>query len=129
MERDRLGRRRSPDQGRGLRPLHPHLPEEWISKALRVAMSEADWDRFEGLVARYAAKAPTRARAHGLALASLLRAGPAAQPEARAPDWMDWERRKALQLLAIPAPPAEPGPLDWMDWERRKTLRLLLPKG
>ena len=39
MERDRLGRRRSPEQERGLRPLHPLLPEEWVSKALRVAMS------------------------------------------------------------------------------------------
>ena len=47
MERDRLGRRRSPEQERGLRPLHPLLPEEWVSKALRVAMSESDWAEFE----------------------------------------------------------------------------------
>ena len=40
MERDRLGRRRGPEQERGLRPLHPPLPEAWVSKALRVAMSE-----------------------------------------------------------------------------------------
>jgi hypothetical protein len=52
-------------------------------------------------VARYAAMAPTQARAQGMVLADLLHAVPQAEPE--------------------------PGPLDWMDWERRKTLRLLLP--
>ena len=65
MERDRLGRRRSPEQERGLRPLHPRLPEEWVSKALRVAMSESDWAEFEALVARFAVMAPTQARAMG----------------------------------------------------------------
>jgi hypothetical protein len=99
MQRDRLGRRRSPEQERGLRPLHPPLPEEWISKALRVAMSEADWARFESLVARYGEMAPTQARAQGLVISDLLHA----------------------------APRPEPGPLDWMDWERRKTIRLLVP--
>ena len=83
--------------------MHPPLPEEWISRALRVAMSGADWARFEALVARYAAMAPTQARAQGMVLADLLHAAPQAEPE--------------------------PGPLDWMDWERRKTLRLLLFEG
>jgi hypothetical protein len=101
MERDRLGRRRSPLQARGLRPLHPRLPEEWISKALRVAMSESDWAHFESLVAHYAAMAPTQARAQGLAISEMLH--------------------------AVPRPEPEPGPLDWMDWERRKTIRLLVP--
>jgi hypothetical protein len=78
------------------------LPEEWISKALRVAMSESDWDQFSALVERHATMAPTLARAHGLVLSALLHGAPASQPE--------------------------PGPLDWMDWERRKTLRLLLTK-
>ncbi len=54
MERDRLGRRRRPEQERGLRPLHPLLPEEWASKALRVAMSESDWAELEALVTRCA---------------------------------------------------------------------------
>src|SRR5579883_743264 len=125
MRRDRLGRRRGPGQERGLRPLHPPLPEEWASKSLRVAMSRGDWDRFEALVARYVGKAPTKARAHGLALSNLLRTAATAQPESRPSDWMDWERRKTLQLLSSLAPQPEPGPLDWMDWERRKTLRLL----
>jgi hypothetical protein len=106
--------------------LHPPLPEEWTSKSVRVAMSQGDWDRFEALVARYAGKAPTQARAHGLALSTLLRTAPVAQPEPRPLDWMDWERRKTLQLLPSPVPEPEPGPLDWMDWERRKTRRLLL---
>jgi hypothetical protein len=101
MERDRLGRRRSPLQERGLRPLHPPLPEEWISKVLRVAMSESDWARFENLVARCSAMASTQARAHGMVLSELLHSPAQQEPE--------------------------PGPLDWMDWEHRKTLRLLLP--
>ena len=71
MERDRLGRRRSPEQERGLRPLHPPLPEEWTSKALRVTMSEADWSRFESLARSLAPAAPTQARAYGLALSDL----------------------------------------------------------
>jgi hypothetical protein len=79
------------------------LPEEWISKAVRVAMSESDWLRFRALVDQYAVLAPTQARATGLALSSLLH--------------------------SVPAPQPEPGPLDWLDWERRKTLRLLLTKN
>jgi hypothetical protein len=109
--------------------LHPPLPEQWVSKSLRVAMSKADWDRFEALAARCAAKAQTGARAHGLALSRLLHTTQAPPPEARPSDWMDWERRKTLQLLPIPAPQPESGPLDWMDWERRKTLRLLPRKS
>jgi hypothetical protein len=99
MERDRLGRRRSPEQERGLRPLHPLLPEEWVSKALRVAMSESDWSEFEKLGARFAQRAPTKARAYGMALAGLLHSLPRPEPEAGPLDWMDWERRKTLRLL------------------------------
>jgi len=125
MERDRLGRRRSPEQERGLRPLHPPLPEEWISKALRVAMSESDWERFSALVDRFSSLAPTQARAQGLVISSLLNAASAPQPDPGPLDWMDWERRKALRLLVQP----DPEPRDWMDWERRKTLRLLRSKS
>jgi hypothetical protein len=99
MEKDRRGRRRGPDQERGLRPLFPLLPQEWTSKAVRLAMSEQDWAKFDGLVQLVATQAPTHARACGIVLAGLLRSVPASQ--------------------------AAPGPLDWMDWERRKTLRLL----
>jgi hypothetical protein len=99
MDRDSLGRRRSADQGRGLRPLHPALPGEWTSRAIRVAMADADWARFDALARDWASVEPgsTQARAYGLALAQLLQH----------------------------AEPAAPGPLDWMDWERQKTLRLL----
>ncbi len=100
MERDRLGRRRSPEQERGLRPLHPPLPELWTSKALRVSMSEADWLLFESLAESFAPTAQTQARAYGMALSTLMH--------------------------SANLPPPQPGPLDWMDWERRKTLRLLL---
>jgi hypothetical protein len=97
MEKDRRGRRRGPDQERGLRPLFPLLPQQWTSKALRVAMSERDWAKFEGLVESIATQSPTHARACGIVLSGLMRS----------------------------VPPSAPGPLDWMDWERRKTLRLL----
>ncbi len=100
MDRDRLGRRRTQGQERGLRPLHPHLPEHWTSRALRVAMSESDWARFEALIREGAIEAPTQARACGEAIVRLMN-----QASAR--------------------PRTEPGPLDWMDWERCKTLRLL----
>ena len=99
MERDRRGRRRQPDQERGLRPLHPPLPEQWTSRALRVAMAEADWARFEALVRSLAGREPTQARAYGVALAHLIHAVPDPQPEPGPLDWMDWERRKALRLL------------------------------
>lgn len=99
MERDRLGRRRSPEQGRGLRPLHPPLPEEFQSRVLRVAMPESDWERFEAMAEACAPAAPTQARANGLALSGLLNAVPGPGPEPRPLDWMDWERRKALRLL------------------------------
>lgn len=101
MERDSLGRARQPDQGRGLRPLHPVLPDRWESRALRVAMSEADWDRFEHLVRDLAADSPTHARAYGKTISHLVH--------------------------AVPEPAAPTSNLDWMDWERRKTLRLLFP--
>jgi hypothetical protein len=99
MDKDRRGRRRQPNQERGLRPLYPLLPEQWTSKALRVAMSQQDWARFEALVRSIAPQAPTLARAHGLAISQLI------------------------DQAEVPRP--APGPLDWMDWERQKTLRLL----
>jgi hypothetical protein len=97
MDHDRLGRRRTPGQERGLRPLYPALPEEWVSRVLRVAMSESDWARFEDMVADYTTLAPTQARACGLVLSRLLRSE--AEQETGPLNWMDWERRKTLQLL------------------------------
>ncbi len=99
MRRDRLGRRRRPGQDRGLRPLYPILPEEWVSKALRVAMSRADWARFEALAAGAAANATTQARANGLVVSGLLDAAGQAEIEPDPLNWLDWERRKVLRLL------------------------------
>ncbi len=101
VNRDRIGRRRRPEQERGLRPLHPPLPDEWTSKPLRLAMSEADWARLEALVGRLAPNESTKARAYGRALSILMSSAD----------------------VEIEIEPADP--LDWMDWERRKTLRLL----
>ena len=63
VDRDRRGRRRRPGQQRGLRPMHPLLPERWVSRALRVAMSELDWRRLEatGMSSR-PASAPAMSR-------------------------------------------------------------------
>ena len=96
---DRLGRRRTPEQSRGLRPLHTGLPAEWSSRAIRVAMSEADWARFEAVADALAAleSTPTQARALGRAIASLLDHAERTAPGS--PHWMDWERRKTLRLL------------------------------
>ena len=98
MQRDRMGRRRHPEQARGLRPLHPPLPDEWTSRALRVSMSEADWARFESLARSLAAAAPTQARAYGLALSTLMHSANVPHLEREPLDWMDWERRKTLRL-------------------------------
>lgn len=97
VRRDSRGRRRVAGQERGLRPLHPALPERWLSRAIRVAMSEGDWARLEAIVRRYARDETTQARAHGLALAYLL--DKAAADSSRPLDWLDWERRKTLRLL------------------------------
>ena len=97
MDRDRRGRRRQPDQARGLRPLHPLLPPEWDSRAIRVAMSAEDWRRFESLVADEAYHAPSQPRAHGEAISRLIRGRGRSAPGPS--DWMDWERQKMLRLL------------------------------
>ena len=64
-------------------------------------MSESDWERFLGLVERFAGDAPTTARAAGVAISMLLEHAP----------------RDVIRV--------NPGPLAWMDWEQRKNLRLL----
>ncbi len=79
--------------------MHPLLPRQWTSKALRVAMSQEDWARFEAIVCAVAPQAPTQARANGIALTRLIE--------------------------TVTAPRSNPSPLDWMDWEWQKTLRLL----
>ena len=97
MDRDRLGRRRGPEQERGLRPMHPLLPPEWMSRAVRIAMSAEDWVRFEALVNEASLHTPTQARAFGEAIRQLMRHDP--RPGPVPSHWMDWERQKALRLL------------------------------
>jgi len=99
MDIDRRGRRRRPNQERGLRPLHPLLPQEWTSRALRVAMSERDWARFEALVQTLGAHEPTQARAHGQVISRLIEASSTRGSASGPLDWMDWERQKTLRLL------------------------------
>ena len=117
---DRLGRRRHPAQQRGLRPLFPKLPQACSSRLIRIAMSDAAWQRLDGLVT--ASSAATKPRALGELLEGLL-AGEAVSREtprtaaigsARvdtvapfhggAPDWQDWQIRKELALLAASTP-------------------------
>ena len=101
MDRDRRGRRRQPDQERGLRPLHPRLPGQWTSKVLRVAMSEEDWSRLESLVGSTGSQAPTQARAHGMVISQLLdTSARQSRPSAGPTHWLDWERQKTLRLLS-----------------------------
>jgi hypothetical protein len=100
-KQDRLGRRRRPEQDRGLRPLHPLLPAHWTSKSIRIAMSQADWGRFEALVESISVQAPTQARAQGMVVSRLMdhaRSSPN-QGLKSSFDWMDWEWQKALRLL------------------------------
>ncbi|HEV3165092.1 MAG TPA: hypothetical protein VGZ22_13790 [Isosphaeraceae bacterium] len=84
-----------------MRPLFPLLPEQWTSKALRVAMSEQDWARFEALVQSVAGHEPTHARASGITISRLMDHAAATQPSPSPLDWMDWERRKTLRLLRV----------------------------
>ncbi|PWU25463.1 MAG: hypothetical protein C5B48_01140 [Candidatus Rokuibacteriota bacterium] len=96
MRLDATGRRRRAGQERGLRPLYPALPGEWVSRALRIAMPARYWRQFEAHVARTGEGAPTTARASGRALMALMDA-----PESSAGShWLDWERDKACRLLA-----------------------------
>jgi hypothetical protein len=100
QERDRLGRVRRPGQGRGLRPLHPRLPQRWVSRAIRVAMSHGDWHRFESLVADHSRAGESEARRRGEALSSLLREADVTRGARSAPlAWIDWEASKAVRLL------------------------------
>jgi hypothetical protein len=92
LRRDRRGRHRRPGQERGLRPLHPLLEVGWQSRALRVTMPAAFWDRFERLVSMF--PAATLARSHGEAIAYLLR-----RAESESANWLDWDQQKQARLL------------------------------
>lgn len=84
-----------------MRPLHPPLPDTWTSRALRVAMSSEDWERFETLVRDLAPDAPTQARAHGQVISQLIENAASVRPTPGPVNWMDWERQKTLRLLRL----------------------------
>src|SRR5512147_2000885 len=105
---DRLGRRRRPDQHRGLRSLFPTLPADCQSRLIRVAMSAGAWMRLDELVA--AAQAPTAPRAIGTLIET----------------WLAERSHRPTRPSAIVAVPAiEDEPSDWQDWQMRKELALL----
>src|SRR5262249_61833601 len=87
---DASGRLRRDGQERGLRPLYPRLPGEWVSRAVRIAMPAFAWAQFDALVSRAAAGAETGARATGRAVMALM-AGDAG----RTAHWLGWGRGKA----------------------------------
>jgi hypothetical protein len=87
--RDSLGRRRTSDQTRGLRPLHPVLAPGHRSRSIRVAMSERAWAALER--AMRLSRASTKPRAIGELLESAL--------GTNAPDWQEWQINKEKQLL------------------------------
>ena len=94
LRTDTLGRRRAEGQERGLRPLHPRLPENWISRAVRISMPDWRWRQFDALVGKV--KDFTGARAAGQVLAQLMDAHTKAAP---AVHWLDWEHEKAKRIL------------------------------
>ena len=77
--------------------MHPLLPPTWMSRALRIAMSAEDWARFDALVGEASYQTPTQARAHGEAIAGLIRDRARTNPGPS--NWMDWESQKATRLL------------------------------
>ena len=87
--RDSLGRRRTTDQTRGLRPLHPLLQAGHKSRSIRVAMSERAWAALER--ATRLSRATTTPRAIGELLEQAL--------GTNAPDWQEWQINKEKKLL------------------------------
>ena len=94
LRTDNLGRRRAEGQERGLRPLHPRLPENWISRAVRISMPDWRWRQFDALVGKV--KDFTGARAAGQVLVQLMDSHMKAAPAAH---WLDWEQEKAKRIL------------------------------
>ena len=88
--KDILGRRRTPSQTRGLRPLYPPLERDEYSQTIRVAMSGRAWRALERVIR--ASRAATRPRAIGQVLESALEGIATA-------DWQEWQIRKEKQLL------------------------------
>lgn len=88
--RDALGRRRTPTQNKGLRPLFPPLEADHHSRSVRIAMTRRAWIALERAIDQ--AKAVTRPRAIGDILERAL-------GTASTNDWLQWQIRKEKQLL------------------------------
>ena len=105
--RDSIGRRRQPEQNRGLRPLFPKLPTTFESRAVRVAMTAPAWNRIDALMAER--RQATRPRALGEVIETLLAfydaergAQPKVEPErveSTEADWQAWQMNKERALL------------------------------
>jgi hypothetical protein len=104
--RDRIGRKRRPDQNRGLRPLFPKLPTSFESRAIRIAMTTPAWHRIDGMTAQRVRQ--TRPRALGEVIETLLAyferpsvsAGANSEPEAlTGAAWQGWQIQKERALL------------------------------
>lgn len=73
MRHDSLGRRRRKGQERGLRPMHPRLSDDQVSRSLRAVLSPAEWDRLDAMTAgELSAGAVSAARALGAVLSRLM---------------------------------------------------------
>jgi hypothetical protein len=115
---DRLGRRRRPDQNRGLRPLFPKLQGGMESRVLRIAMTTPAWQRIGGLLAENASD--TRPRAAGALIERLL-----AHFDATSRPWAIAIHSRQSQSPRIQEPAQSSNP-DWQVWQIRKE-RALLP--
>ena len=130
-KQDALGRRRHPQQNRGLRPLFPKLPRDTQSRSVRIAMSGRAWERLEQMVSQ--AAMPTKPRSYGEVLERLLDNPPARQQTALEPtlavfattaeqqettddqagDWQAWQMQKERALLGPPF--VQPLPPEWSN--------------
>jgi hypothetical protein len=99
---DVLGRRRTTEQNRGLRPLFPKLPASMESRVVRVAMSRSSWLHLDAILER--STSATRPRARGRLIEGWLFSESMEQmPSAtEAGAWQDWQIRKELALLDAP---------------------------
>ena len=119
-KRDVLGRRRRPQQNRGLRSLFPKLPQDAQSRLVRIAMSGRAWERLEQLVSQSATS--TKPRSYGEVLERLLDNLPAPPPPSLEP--------KVPVFLTNPEQEEEvtnnhAG--NWQTWQMQKERALLSP--
>lgn len=88
--KDALGRRRTPTQTKGLRPLYPLLDGQQRSHSVRIAMTQRAWAALDRAITN--SRALTRPRAIGDLLERAL-------GMSQTVDWQEWQIRKEKQLL------------------------------